>query len=155
MLARARWFRQICGTLRIQQLSARNRISLRWGRFLLGLHGWESQWFYTSASVGRCHSGWCHPHNVPFAQSQIVLHRSGGCSRHPRKGSIDAPSCISIVWTEWWRLWGDGQIDRGGARIAVPGITDCLSHAFRHSSRQVKWRFGWECLKLAMFIQRR
>ena len=39
--------------------------------------------------------------------------------------------------------------------IPVPGITDCLSRAFRHSSRQVKWRFGWECLPLAMFIQRR
>ena len=43
----------------------------------------------------------------------------------------------------------------GGAMIAVPGITDCLPRAFRQSSRQVKWRFGWGCLQLAMFIQRR
>ena len=39
--------------------------------------------------------------------------------------------------------------------ISVPGITDYLPLAFRHSSRQVKWRFGWECLPLAMFIQMR
>ena len=39
--------------------------------------------------------------------------------------------------------------------IAVPGITDCIPRAFRHSFRLMKWRFGWECLPLAMFIQSR
>ena len=36
----------------------------------------------------------------------------------------------------------------GDAMIAVPSITNCLARAFRHSSRQAKWRFGWECLRL-------
>ena len=47
------------------------------------------------------------------------------------------------------------RLTEGDAMISVPGITDCLPRAFRYSSRQVKWRFGWECLPFAMFIQRR
>ena len=47
------------------------------------------------------------------------------------------------------------RLTAGNDMIAVTGITYCLPCAFRHSSRQVKWRFGWECLPLAMFIQRR
>ena len=47
------------------------------------------------------------------------------------------------------------RLTEGDAMISVPGFTACLPHAFRHTSRQVKWRFGWECLPLAMFIQSR
>ena len=46
------------------------------------------------------------------------------------------------------------RLTEGDAMISVPGITDCLPSAFRYSSRQVKWRIGWECLPFAMIIQR-
>ena len=104
-------------------------------------------------SAGRSHSGWCHPHNAPFAQSQIVSHRSGGCIRHPRKGSRPRVSPSSERSDEGCEV--TVRLTEGDDMISVSGITDCFPRAFRYSSRQVKWRFGWEYLPFAMFIQRR
>ena len=77
-----------------------------------------------------------------YRSGEVAVTRGKEALRHPRVSPSSERSDDGCDVTV--------RLTEGDAMIAVPGITDCLLNAFRHSSPQVKWRFGWECLPLAM-----